>query len=56
MNEFAKAKQINVITAGPTMNIKALRRPNASDSKPLTKLPNGCPTNVHVAASNQLKN
>lgn len=50
-NEFAKPKQINAMTAGPTIYIRDFRRPNSSDKKPLIKLPNGCPINVHVAAN-----
>lgn len=58
--ESATPSATNAKTAGATMNISALRRPSVSDTKPLSKLPNGCPMNVKLATakrnSNQYKN
>lgn len=58
--ESAKPNEINAKTAGATMNKSAFRRPSASDTKPLSKLPNGCPINVKLAAQRnkhiQMKN
>lgn len=41
VNVSANANPTKASTAGATMKINALRRPMASDIKPLSKLPNG---------------
>lgn len=43
VNDSAKANEIKPRIAGTATNIIALRRPIESDTKPLAKLPNGCP-------------
>lgn len=50
-NESAKPSAIKAKTAGATIKINALRRPIASDIKPLSREPNGCPMCVRVAVN-----
>lgn len=49
-NDSAIPNAMNVAAAGTMININALRRPRASDKKPLKKLPNGWPIYIKLAA------
>lgn len=48
-NDLAKPSMKNIPIAGVITSIIALRRPSASDRKPLKKLPNGWPIFVKLA-------
>lgn len=49
VNEFAKTNKTNPVIAGIVATIIALRRPIASETKPLSTLPNGWPMNAKLA-------
>lgn len=51
INELDRLSITNANTAGATISINAQRRPIASEIRPLSKLPNGWPIHVKLAAN-----